>query len=111
MLMLRVYDNWRSIYFLGDHLIKVSRGRKFCVLILVYLGSAFVGLCSFSRCVVDNLYFWYFVEGMIFCHEGTYALAEVTDLDADIPQEGADCPLSYDYDFFLVQFGQIEFHG
>ena len=44
-------------------------------------------------------------------HEGTDALSEVTDLDADIPQEGADCPLSHDYDFLRVHFGQIDFHG
>ena len=66
MLLLRVYEHWRGISFLGDHLIKVARGREVCVLILVYLGSAFVGLCSFSRCVVDNLYFWYCVEVVIF---------------------------------------------
>ena len=44
-----------------------------------------------SRCVVDNLYFWYCVEGVIVCHEVTDALVEVTDLDADIPEEGAAC--------------------
>ena len=48
MLMLRVYEQWSGIYFLGDHFSAVVRGRKLCVLILVYLGSAFVGLC----CVV-----------------------------------------------------------
>ena len=41
---------------------------------------------GFSRCVVDYLYFWYFVEGVVIIHEVTDALAEVTDLDADIPQ-------------------------
>ena len=60
-----------------------------CVLILVYLGSSFVGVCRFSWCVVDNFYLWYYVEGVIGCHEGTDALAEVTYLEADIPQEGA----------------------
>ena len=57
-----------------------------------------LSLCG-SRCMVDNFYFWYFVEGVIFFHEGTDALAEVTDLDVDIPQEGAACPLSHDHDF------------
>ena len=92
MLLLRVYEQWSGIYFLGDHFNAVGRGRKLCVLILVCLGSAFVVLCSFSRCVVDNLYFWYCVEDVIVCREGTDALAEVTDLDADIPQEGAAFP-------------------
>ena len=36
---------------------------------------------------------------MIVCHEGTDALVEVTDLDVDIPQEGAACPTSHDRDF------------
>ena len=65
----------------------------------------------FPWCVADNFYFWYFVEGLIGCHEGTDALAEVTDLDSDIPQEGASCPLSHDHDCFRVHFGQIYFHG
>ena len=52
--------------------------------------------------VVDNFYFWYCVESVIFCHEGTDALAEVTDLDAYIPQEGAACPSPHDHGFFSV---------
>ena len=47
---------------------------------------------------------------MIGCREGTDALAEVTDLDADIPQEGAAWPSSHDHDCLRVQFIQIEFH-
>ena len=55
-----------------------------------FVSSQPLWVCVFlSRCVVDNLYLWYCVEGVIFCPEGTDALAEVTDLDADIPQEGA----------------------
>ena len=61
--------------------------------------------------MVDNLYFWYCVEGAISCHEGNDTLAEVTDLDADIPQEGDACPSFHGHDCFRVQFGQIEFHG
>ena len=37
---------------------------------------------------------------MVVCREGTDALAEFTDLNADIPQEGAACPFSYYHDFF-----------
>ena len=44
--------------------------------------------------MVDDLYFLYCAEGVVICHEGTDALAEVTDLDADIPQESAACPTS-----------------
>ena len=47
MLLLRVYEHWCGISFLGDHFRVVARGRKFCVIILVCLGSAFVGLCRF----------------------------------------------------------------
>ena len=61
--------------------------------------------------MVDNFYFWYCLEGVIFCHEGTDALAEVTDLDADIPQEGSACPSSHDHDGSRVHFGQIQIHG
>ena len=59
--------------------------------------------------MVDNFYFWYFVEGVIVCHEVTGALDEVTDLDADIPQEGTAFPTSHDHDGSWVHFGQIEF--
>ena len=45
MLLLRVYEQWSGISFLRDHFSAVLRGRKLCALILVYLGSAFVGLC------------------------------------------------------------------
>ena len=111
MLLLRVYEQWRGISFLGDHFSAVARGRKFCVLILVCLGSALVGLCRFFRCVVDDFYLWYCVEGVIVFHEGTDALAAVTDLDADILQEGSACPSSHHHDGSRVHFGQIEYHG
>ena len=52
-----------------------------------------------SWCVIDNFYLWYCVESLLACHEGTDTLAEVTDLDADIPQEGTACPSSHDHDF------------
>ena len=42
----------------------------------------YVGL---NRCVLDDFYFWYCVEGVVTCHESSDALAEVTDLDVDIP--------------------------
>ena len=45
MLLLRVYEQWRVISFLGENFSAVARGMKMCVLILVYLGSAFVGMC------------------------------------------------------------------
>ena len=64
-----------------------------------------------SWCVVDKLFFWYCVEILLVCHEGADALDEVTDLDADIPQEGAAHPLSHDHDFFWINFAQIEIHG
>ena len=54
--------------------------------------------------MVDDLYFWYFVEGVVIFHEGTDALSEVTDLEADIPQESAACPTSHDHDCFRVNF-------
>ena len=47
---------------------------------------------------------------MIVSYEGTDALDEVTELDVDVPQEGAACPLYHDRDCFRVQFGQIEFN-
>ena len=43
-------------------------------------------------CVVENFCFWYFLESLLVFHEGTDALDEVTDLDADIPYAGNTCP-------------------
>ena len=37
--------------------------------------------------MIDDFYSWYCVEVGVIFHEGTDALAEVTELDADIPQE------------------------
>ena len=62
-----------------------------------------------SWCVVDNFYSWYCVEILLVFNEGTDVLTEITDLDADIPQEGTDCLLYHDHDFLWIQFVQIEF--
>ena len=62
-------------------------------------------------CIVYDFYLWCCVEGVVICHEGNDALAEVTDMDADIPQESAACPTSHDHDCFWVHFIQVEFHG
>ena len=48
---------------------------------------------------------------MVIFHEGNDALDEVTDLDADVPQEGAACTTSHNHDCFWVHFSQIELHG
>ena len=45
MLLLRGYDQWHRIFFLGDHFSAVARGRKLYCIVLVYEGSAFVVLC------------------------------------------------------------------
>ena len=55
--MLRVYEQWCGISFLGDHFSTVERGRKLCVLILVCLVSAFVGLCRVVQVCVRRLLF------------------------------------------------------
>ena len=60
--------------------------------------------------MVGDFYFWYCVEGVVIFHEGTDSLAEVTDLDADLPQESAALSTSHDHDCFLVHFSQVEFH-
>ena len=64
-----------------------------------------------TSCGVNDLYFWYFVEGVVICHEVTDALDDVPDLDADIPQECTTCPTSHDHDCFWVHFIYVEFHG
>ena len=48
MLLLKGYEQWRGIYFLGDHFSAVARGRKLYVIVLVCLGSSFV----FMSCCV-----------------------------------------------------------
>ena len=50
--------------------------------------------------MVDDFYFWYCVEVVVIWHEGTDALADGPDLDADIPQESTACPMSHDHDCF-----------
>ena len=46
MLLLRGYEQWRGINFLGDYFSAVAKGKKLYVILLVCLGSAFVVLCS-----------------------------------------------------------------
>ena len=57
MFLLRVYEQWRVIYLLGDHFSAVARGNKSCVLILVYIVSAFVGLFRFVLVCCRQLIF------------------------------------------------------
>ena len=111
MLLIRINEQWRGIYFLGDHVSAIARGGKLCVIVLVYLGSSFVGLCRRVLVCVRPFIFLGLCRKRNFCHEVNDDLSEVIDLDADIPQEGASFPSSHDHDCFWVHFGQIEFHG
>ena len=54
--------------------------------------------------MVDDFYLWYCVEGVVIFHEGTDALADVTYLDADIPQESTAFPTSHDHVCLWVHF-------
>ena len=111
MLLLRGYEKWCGVSFLGDHFRAVAIGRKLYVIFIVCLGSAFLFLYGFSLCVLDNFYFCFCVEiWRVFC-KSTDACVEVTDLDADILQEGAALPSPHDNDFSWIHFVQIEFHG
>ena len=110
MLLLRGYEQWRGISFLGDHFSAVAIGRKLYVIILFYVGSAFVVLCRRSLECGRNLCFRYFIECLLVCHEGTDALAGVADLDADKPQEGAAFPSSHDHDCLWIHVDKKYFH-
>ena len=55
-----------------------SYPRLFC---LSLCGSVF----GLTRCMVDDFYFWYCVEGVVACHEGIDAFSDFTYLAADIP--------------------------
>ena len=98
MLLLRVYEQWRVISFVGDHFSAVARGRKLYVIVLVCVGSAFVVLCHCVLVCGRKFLFLVFLESLLVFHEGTDTLAEVTDMDVDIPLEGAACPSSHDHD-------------
>ena len=111
MLLLIVCEQWHGISFFVDHFNAVARVRKLYVTILVCLGSAFVSLCRCFLVCGRQLLFMELCRKLDFFREGTDSLAKVTDLVADIPQEGAAFPSPHDHDFFQVHFGQIEFHG
>ena len=53
---------------------------------------------------VDNLCFWYCIECVFIRYEGNDALAEVSALDADVPQGGIAIPLFHDNDCLWIQF-------
>ena len=56
-----------------------------------------------SWSVVENIWFWYFIEWLFVHHEGTDDLPEVAGLDTNIPQEGVASPLSHDNYFSLTK--------
>ena len=56
--------------------------------------------------MVDNICFRYCIECLLVFREGTNFIAEVADIDVDIPQESADPPSSYDRYFIWIHFGK-----
>ena len=66
MLMLIVYEQWRGISFLGSHFSAVERGRKLCILILVCVVSAFLGLCWVVQVCCRRLIF------LVLCRRSGY---------------------------------------
>ena len=48
MLLLRGYEHWHGISFLGYHFSAVARGKKLCVIVIFYVGSAYVDMCRRS---------------------------------------------------------------
>ena len=59
---------------------------------------------ALSWCVVENICFRYCIEYLFVIHDGTNALAEVADMDADITQEGVARPFSHDHDCLWIHF-------
>ena len=45
MLLIRIYEECRVISFLGNHFSAVARGRMLYVIVLFFVGSAYVVLC------------------------------------------------------------------
>ena len=45
MLLIRVYEQWSGISFLGYHFITVATGRKLYVIVLFCVGSAYGVMC------------------------------------------------------------------
>ena len=99
MLILRGYEQWSGISFLGDHFRMVARGRKLHVIVPVCVGSILVVLCCRALMCDKKLCFYYCVEILLVCYRVTDDLAEVDNLDADIPQEGAARPSSLNRGF------------
>ena len=52
--------------------------------------------------VIENICLRYCIELLFISHQGTDALDEVADMDADIPQEGVARPLSHDHDCLCI---------
>ena len=59
---------------------------------------------ALSWYVLYNICFHYCIECLFF-FEGTDTLAEVADMDSDIPQEGVASPSLHDHDFLWIHFG------
>ena len=66
MLLLRGYEHWRGISFIGYHFSAVARGRKLYIIALVCLGSAFVFLCPRVLVCVIQLIFLVLCKNCVF---------------------------------------------
>ena len=107
MLLLRGYERWNGISFPRDPFSAVAGRRKLYVIIILCEVSAYVVLCCRDLVyLVENLCFRYCIECLFICHEDTDALAEVADMDVDIPQEVAACPSFHDCDCLCIHFGK-----
>ena len=103
ILLLRGSDQWHWSSLLGERFREVAIWRKFVFL----SSSSWIKTMWFSVVlywrVVDNIYLWYCIECLFVSHEGTDTLDEVTEMDADITQEGISIPSSYDNDCLLLE--------
>ena len=87
--------------------------KKLYIIVLFGVGSAYVVWCCLvlSWHVVKNLCFRYCIECLVVSDEGNNALAEVADLDVNIPQEGISRPLFHHHDCLWIHSGYKELLG
>ena len=75
MVRIRGYEQLRGISHFWDHFSMVARGRKFCVVVLFYVGSSYVVLCCLVP--VCGIQYLLLLLYRFVSHEGTEALFEV----------------------------------
>ena len=105
MLLLGVSEKWCGFSFLGEHFCVVARGRKLYGIVPLCVGSSYVVWCCLVLTCGRQSLLRYCIEFLFVSHEVTDSISGISELGANIPQEGVAGPSSHDNYCLYIYFG------